>query len=286
MAAAIGAAEEKLPETRTGLPPPCLLVIFGASGDLTRRLLIPDLFGLSTERLLPEAFAVLGVSRTAFTEDAFRNLLRDSAREHAGEGFDAARWEAFAARIFYHPADLEDPASYPGLNERIRSLCAGRGIPGNLIFYAAVAPKHYASVGRIGGGSMTPSRTPGFRRVIVEKPFGRDLSSARDLNREVRSVFRDEQVYRIDHFLGKETVQNIFVFRFGNGVFEPLWNRNYIDHVQITVAETIGVEGRGDFYEEAGAVRDMIRTTSSSSWRSWRWSRRTPSMATMCGARS
>ncbi len=262
MAAAIGAANEKLPEARTGLPPPCLLVIFGASGDLTRRLLIPDLFGLYTERLLPEAFAVLGVSRTAYTEDAFRNLLRDSAREPAREGFDAARWEAFAARIFYHPADLEDPANYPGLNDRIRSLCAGRGIPGNLIFYAAVAPKHYASlVGRIGGADLTtPSlELPGFRRLIVEKPFGRDLSSARDLNREVRSVFRDEQVYRIDHFLGKETVQNIFVFRFGNGVFEPLWNRNYIDHVQITVAETIGVEGRGEFYEEAGAVRDMIQ---------------------------
>jgi glucose-6-phosphate 1-dehydrogenase len=262
MAASIGAARETLPEARIGLPPPCLLVIFGASGDLTRRLLIPDLFGLYMERLLPESFAVLGVSRTALSEDAFRSLLMDSAREHGREGFDAARWESFAARIFYHPADLEDPAGYPGLNDRIRSLCAGRGIPGNLIFYAAVAPRHYASlVARIGeSGLAVPSEElPGFRRLVVEKPFGRDLFSARELNRGIRSVFHDEQVYRIDHFLGKETVQNIFVFRFGNGIFEPLWNRNYIDHVQITVAETIGVEGRGDFYEEAGAVRDMIQ---------------------------
>ncbi|HSL91618.1 MAG TPA: hypothetical protein VK863_03125, partial [Candidatus Limnocylindrales bacterium] len=205
MAAAVGAAQRSIPEERAGLPPPCLLVIFGASGDLTRRLLIPDLFGLYRERLLPEAFAVLGVSRTGYSDDTFRNLLKDGAREHGREGFDAARWEAFAARLFYHPADLENPASYPGLYDRIRSLCVGRGIPGNLIFYAAVAPKYYASlVGRIGEANLaTPSsELPGFRRVIVEKPFGRDLSSARALNREVRSVFRDEQVYRIDHFLG------------------------------------------------------------------------------------
>jgi glucose-6-phosphate 1-dehydrogenase len=262
VAPAIGAVPAPYPEPRLELPPPCLLVIFGASGDLTRRLLIPDLFGLYREGLLPETFTVLGVSRTEYSDDAFRSLLRDAARSRGPVTFEAARWEAFAARLFYHSADLENPASYPGLRDRIRSLCAGRGIPGNLIFYAAVAPRYYASlVARIGEAELaTPSsELPGFRRVIVEKPFGRDLSSARALNGEIRSVFRDEQVYRIDHFLGKETVQNIFVFRFGNGVFEPLWNRNYIDHVQITVAETLGVEGRGDFYEEAGAVRDMIQ---------------------------
>ncbi|MBI5418525.1 MAG: glucose-6-phosphate dehydrogenase [Deltaproteobacteria bacterium] len=241
---------------------PSLLVIFGASGDLTRRLLVPDLFGLFAEKLLPEGFAVLGVSRTAYTDDAFRSLLRDAAREHARGGFDPALWDAFAPRLFYHPADLDNAESYTGLVGRIRSLCAERGIPGNLIFYTAVAPKHYVSlVRRIGeaGLSVPSPELPGFRRVVVEKPFGRDLESARALNREVLSVFRDDQVYRIDHFLGKETVQNIFVFRFGNGIFEPIWNRNYIDHVQITVAETIGVEGRGDFYEEAGALRDMIQ---------------------------
>ena len=262
MTAATGAADESHEGAWIGIPPPCLLVIFGASGDLTRRLLIPDLFGLYQERLLPEGFAVLGVSRTAYSDDAFRSLLREAAHSLTPERFEAARWDAFAARLFYHPADLENPASYPGLKDRIRSLCSGRGIPGNIVFYAAVAPKHYASlVGRIGSAALAAPSTdlPGFRRLIIEKPFGRDLASACALNREILSVFRGEQVYRIDHFLGKETVQNLFVFRFGNGIFEPIWNRNYIDHVQITVAETIGVEGRGDFYEEAGAVRDMIQ---------------------------
>jgi len=262
MAAAGSAASGSREGARIEPPPRCLLVIFGASGDLTRRLLIPDLFGLYRERLLPEGFAVLGVSRTAYSDDAFRGLLKDAALEQGRETFDEAQWNPFAARLFYHPADLEDPACYPGLNDRIRSVCAGQGIPGNIVFYAAVAPRHYASlVGRIGKADLADPSTdlPGFRRLIIEKPFGRDLASARALNRDVLTAFRDEQVFRIDHFLGKETVQNLFVFRFGNGIFEPLWNRNYIDHVQITVAETIGVEGRGDFYEEAGAVRDMIQ---------------------------
>ncbi len=239
-----------------------LLVIFGASGDLTRRLLVPDLFGLFLEGLLPEGFAVLGVSRTAHPDDAFRSLLLEAARGQAQGAFDEARFREFASRIFYHPADLENPDIYTGLCARIRSLCAAGGNPGNIVFYAAVAPRHYASlVRRIGeAGLAAPTADlPGFRRLIVEKPFGRDLASARTLNREILSVFRDEQVFRIDHFLGKETVQNIFVFRFGNGIFEPVWNRNFVDHVQITVAESIGVEGRGDFYEEAGAVRDMIQ---------------------------
>jgi glucose-6-phosphate 1-dehydrogenase len=176
--------------------------------------------------------------------------------------FDPSLWSEFAAGLFYHCADLENPESYPGLNDRIRSVCSCRGIPGNIIFYAAVAPRHYSSLAmKIGEAGLSRSMPdlPGLRRIILEKPFGRDLSSARALNRSIRSVFRGEQVYLIDHFLGKETVQNIFVFRFGNGNFEPIWNRNYIDHVQITVAEAIGVEGRGDFYEEAGAVRDMIQ---------------------------
>jgi glucose-6-phosphate 1-dehydrogenase len=262
MSVAVGTAPGPPPEARAELPPPCLLVIFGASGDLTRRLLIPDLFGLYREGLLPKGFTVLGVSRSAYSDDAFRGLLREAARGHHPVTFDAARWESFAESLFYYSADLENPESYAGLNDRIRTLCAGRGIPGNIVFYAAVAPRYYASlVGRIGEADLaTPSPDlPGYRRVIVEKPFGRDLATARMLNREIRSVFRDEQVYRIDHFLGKETVQNIFVFRFGNGIFEPVWNRNYIDNIQITVAESLGVEGRGDFYEEAGAVRDMIQ---------------------------
>ena len=239
-----------------------LLVIFGASGDLTRRLLVPGLFELFVEGLLPQGFAVLGVSRTAHPDESFRSLLLSAAREQAQGAFDDAPFREFASRVFYHPADLENPDSYAGLCARIRSLCADRGIPGNIVFYAAVAPRQYASlVRRIGeaGLAVPTDDLPGFRRLVVEKPFGRDLASARALNREILSVFRDEQVFRIDHFLGKETVQNIFVFRFGNGIFEPVWNRNFVDHVQITVAESIGVEGRGDFYEEAGAVRDMIQ---------------------------
>jgi glucose-6-phosphate 1-dehydrogenase len=255
-------ASPPAPRAGTEPPPPSLLVIFGASGDLTRRLLIPDLFGLFLDGLLPERFAVLGVSRTPYADEAFRAMLRDCARETGEAKFDASRWDDFAAGLHYHSADLEDPGSYPALRERIRSLCAARGIPGNIIFYSAVAPRHYVSlVRKIGETKLAvPSEDlPGFRRVIVEKPFGRDLASARALNREMLGVFHDGQVYRIDHFLGKETVQNLFVFRFGNGIFEPVWNRNYIDHVQITVAETLGVEGRGDYYDDAGAVRDMIQ---------------------------
>jgi glucose-6-phosphate 1-dehydrogenase len=250
------------PETRIGPPPSSLLVIFGASGDLTSRLLVPDLFGLYLEGLLPERFSVLGVARTAYTDESFRERLKASILSKGGEKFDAAKWDEFAAGIRYHSANLEDPGSYRSLHERVRSICSERGIPCNLIFYAAVAPKFYIPlIRRIGEAKLAfPSEDlPGFRRMVIEKPFGRDLESARELNREVLSVFNEGQVFRIDHFLGKETVQNMFVFRFGNGIFEPIWNRNFIDHIQITVAETLGVEGRGDYYEEAGAVRDMVQ---------------------------
>jgi len=244
------------------VPPPCLLVLFGASGDLTRRKLIPALYGLFRERLLPPEFAVLGVSRTAYSDEEFREHLRDGMREHAPDRFDPGIWDSFASRLCYHPADIGDPDGGRSLAGRIGSLCRSRDIPGNLLFYAAVAPRFYAPIVRRidEAGLASPTREmPGFRRVIIEKPFGRDLSSARDLSREILSVFPEEQVYRIDHYLGKETVQNLLVFRFANGIFEPIWNRNYIDHVQITVAETIGVGARGEYYEQSGAVRDMIQ---------------------------
>ncbi len=240
------------------VPPPCLLVIFGASGDLTKRKLVPALYGLYREKLLPEGFAVLGISRTPFSDEAFRDHLRDGLPE----GADPASWDDFAGRLFYQPGDIGDPQGTRALGERIRALTKDRGIPGNLIFYASVAPKFYAPlIRRIGeaGLSVPTEDLPGSRRVIIEKPFGHDLASARDLTRVVSEVFPEDQVYRIDHYLGKETVQNILVFRFANGIFEPLWNRNFIDHVQITVAEDIGVEGRGDYFEEAGVVRDMIQ---------------------------
>ena len=258
--------------TATGMPPaeapehavaaPCLLVLFGASGDLAERKLVPALYGLFRERLLPPGFAVLGVSRSPFSDEAFRGHLEKSAREHSSLPFDPGGWAEFASRLYYHPADIDDREGARSLGDRIQALCRERGIPGSLLFYAAVAPKFYASVvRRIGeAGLATPSESlPGFRRVIIEKPFGRDLASARELSREIRAVFPEEQVYRIDHYLGKETVQNLLVFRFANGIFEPIWNRNYIDHVQITVAETIGVGKRGGYYEESGAVRDMIQ---------------------------
>lgn len=244
------------------VPPPCLLVLFGASGDLTRRKLVPALYGLSRETLLPPEFAVVGVSRTAWTDEAFRDHLEEGMREHSPASYEADRWRAFASRLFYHSADIDDPQGIRSLSDRIHVLCRERGIPGNLLFYAAVAPRFYAAVvRRIGeAGLASPSDAlPGFRRMIIEKPFGRDLAGARELSREILSVFPEEQVYRIDHYLGKETVQNLLVFRFANGIFEPIWNRNYIDHVQITVAETIGVGRRGGYYEKAGAVRDMIQ---------------------------
>ncbi len=264
-------AEERKITNATPLPPealaaviplPCLLVIFGASGDLTKRKLVPALFGLFREKLLPEGFAVLGVSRTPFSDDAFRDHLRDGIREDQGGKFDSASWDAFATRLGYQAGDIGDPESTKALTARIRTMTKERGIPGNLIFYASVAPKFYEPlIRRIGeAGLASPSEDlPGYRRVVIEKPFGHDLASARELTNVVSEVFREDQVYRIDHYLGKETVQNILVFRFGNEMFEPVWNRNYIDHVQITVAETLGVESRGDYYDEAGAVRDMIQ---------------------------
>jgi len=244
------------------VPDPCLLVIFGASGDLARRKLVPALFDLHREKMLPGGFAVLGVSRTAHTDASFRERLIAAAREVAGAGFDAGAWEAFASRLFYHPGDILDAEGFPALRDRVRSLCGERGIPGNLLFYLSLAPKHYAAAVRgIGASGLSAPEEglAGFRRVVIEKPFGNDLAGAKILSAEVSAVFREEQVFRIDHYLGKETVQNLLVFRFGNGIFEPLWNRNYVDHVQITAAEEIGVESRGDYYDGAGAVRDMLQ---------------------------
>jgi glucose-6-phosphate 1-dehydrogenase len=244
------------------LPEPCLLVIFGASGDLTRRKLVPALYALHREHLLPEGFAVLGVSRTRFDDASFREKLLGAAREELGEAFDGDAWAGFSARLFYQPGDLLDSDGFPALRDRVATLCANRGIPGNLLFYLSLAPKHYApAVRAIGasGLSAAAGAMPGFRRVVIEKPFGNDLESARALSAGVSAVFREDQVFRIDHYLGKETVQNLLVFRFANGIFEPVWNRNYIDHVQITVAEDLGVGSRGDYYDGAGAVRDMLQ---------------------------
>ncbi len=241
----------------------CALVIFGASGDLTKRKLLPALWSLFQGRILPEPFAVIGVGRSPMTNEQFRSKMRLAVSEFARVQPPSQRvWDRFAQALFYYTGDPADTEMYPKLAEYIRGVEQERGTGGNRLFYCATPPSLYpVIVTKLGeaGLNKPPEGTAAWVRIIIEKPFGRDLNSARALNQVVTSVFHEDQIYRIDHYLGKETVQNILVFRFANTIFEPLWNRNLVDHVQITVSETIGVEGRGAYYEEAGALRDMIQ---------------------------
>jgi glucose-6-phosphate 1-dehydrogenase len=241
----------------------CVLVIFGASGDLTKRKLVPALWSMFQGRVLPEPFAVIGVARSPMSNEQFRARMREAIADFARVQPPSQRvWDRFAQALFYYAGDPADPALYPGLDAYVRAVEKERGTGGNRLFYVAAPPSLYPHlVTRLGeaGVSRAPEGAPGWVRIIIEKPFGRDLASSRALNQVVASVFSEDQVYRIDHYLGKETVQNILVFRWANGIFEPLWNRNHVDHVQITVSETIGVEARGAYYEEAGALRDMIQ---------------------------
>ena len=239
--------------------PPCVLVIFGANGDLTRRKLLPALYRLAAERRLPPGFAVLGNSRTPMGDSEFREKMRDSVQRYQEDAdFDPALWEEFARGLHYSAGDLQDAGLYTHLGARLEELERTHKTGGNVLFYLSTAPSLYAEVvTRLAAAGLTAGS--GWRRVVVEKPFGHDLASARELSRRIQQAFPEEAVYRIDHYLGKETVQNILAFRFANGIFEPLWNRRYVDHVQITAAESIGVEGRGAFYQEVGALRDMIQ---------------------------
>jgi glucose-6-phosphate 1-dehydrogenase len=239
--------------------PSCACVIFGANGDLAKRKLLPALYRLACERRLPPAFAVLGNSRTEMTDDAFRETMRDSVRQFLENSpFDDALWDAFSRKLFYVPGDLHDPAMYAVLARRLDEIERDARTAGNVVFYLSTHPGHYAAVvERLGAAGLHAGR--GWRRVVIEKPFGRDLESARELDRRLHAVFPETDIYRIDHYLGKETVQNLLAFRFGNGIFEPLWNRRYINHVQITAAESIGVEGRGAYYQQTGSLRDMIQ---------------------------
>lgn len=238
---------------------PCVLVLFGANGDLARRKLLPALYRLAYERQLPPGFAVVGNSRTQMSDEQFRRKMRESvSRFGEDSSIDETLWCDFAQGLYYVAGDLRDSGLYAGLNRKVEEVSASRRIGGNVVFYVATQPSFYSAVveGLAGAGL---GRGDGWRRIVIEKPFGSDTESARALTRQVHKAFPEEGVYRIDHYLGKETVQNILAFRFGNGIFEPLWNRRYVSHVQITAAESIGVEGRGAYYQEAGALRDMIQ---------------------------
>ena len=235
------------------------MVIFGANGDLTRRKLVPALYRLAYERRLPPGFAVVGNSRTEMSDDDFREKMYAATKEFLEDSpFEEEVWRDFATGLAYTSGDLRDPACYQRLADRLAEIERDRQTGGNVLFYLSTQPSHYAPVIE-GLGRAGLQRGNGWRRLVVEKPFGHDQATARELNDRIHEVFPEDDVYRIDHYLGKETVQNILAFRFGNGIFEPLWNRRYIRHIQITAAESIGVEGRGAYYQEAGALRDMIQ---------------------------
>jgi glucose-6-phosphate 1-dehydrogenase len=242
---------------------PCAIVIFGASGDLARRKLIPALYDLSIHGLLPSGFAIVGFARTTLTDDAFRQNAGDAAKTMSELGsVDAEKWGKFAQSLYYTSGEYHHPEAFARLAKRLEEFDREKNLGGNRLFYLATPPDIYPLVieqlGR--AGLAKPANQKSWVRIIVEKPYGHDLASASDLNKKVLSVFDESQVYRIDHYLGKDTVQNLLVLRFGNGIFEPLWNRNYVDHVQITAAESLGVEQRAAFYETTGAVRDMIQS--------------------------
>lgn len=239
---------------------PCALVIFGASGDLTKRKLVPALYSLARQNLLPASFYILGAARTEMTEDAFRTVMRESLQEYSDDGIaDETVWENFATRLHYLPVDPAQPDSGKRLKSRLEELDEQWGTERNRLFYLSIPPSSFVPFIQMLEANHLNRSDSAWTRIIVEKPFGQDLESAKQLNRETLRVFDEQQVYRIDHYLGKETVQNIMVLRFANGIFEPLWNQRYVDHVQITAAESIGVENRGGYYEQAGLFRDMIQ---------------------------
>ena len=239
--------------------PPCVLVIFGAAGDLTKRKLIPSLYNLKQSNLLPDDFAVIGVARAVMNQEEFRRRLSDDMTHFATDQVEAKEWEWLQERLYYLSGDFNDDQTFTQLKELLVKIDAERNTQSNYCFYLATAPDYFAPVvQKLGSVGLTEQAEGHWRRVVIEKPFGRDLSSAQKLNSDLSEVLNENQIFRIDHYLGKETVQNILVFRFGNGIFEPIWNRRYIDSIQITAAEKVGVEQRGGYYETAGALRDMV----------------------------
>jgi glucose-6-phosphate 1-dehydrogenase len=242
---------------------PCTVVLFGASGDLAKRKVIPAMYDLAQHDSLGERYAIVGFSRTPMTDDSFRATIGEAAKTISEVGpIEPAKWDAFASNLYYSAGEYGDQNSYAQLSRRLAEIDAEKKLGGNRLFYLSTPPEVYPDiVEQLGRAGLARPATPdSWVRIIIEKPFGRDLASARELNKIVLNVFDEKQVYRIDHYLGKDTVQNLLVLRFGNGIFEPLWNRNYVDHVQITASETLGVERRGGFYETAGALRDMIQS--------------------------
>jgi glucose-6-phosphate 1-dehydrogenase len=238
---------------------PSAFVVFGAMGDLTKRKLLPALYNLQANGLLPRDFAFIGIARRALEDDAFREYAASAARELGARPKGGGPPADFTARIHYVKGDFEDPGTYQALSATLARCARDHGTAGNALFYLATPPGEFLPIVRGLAGAGLVRQDAGWRRVVVEKPFGHDLESARTLNRALTEVLGEGQVFRIDHYLGKETVQNLMVFRFANGMFEPIWNRRYVDHVQITVAEELGVEGRGAYYEKAGVVRDLVQ---------------------------
>ena len=238
---------------------PCIMVIFGASGDLTRRKLIPALYNLGAQQLLAQEFAVVGVAHDAMSMEDFRAQLKQDLHKFAGVPLHPDLEEWFERRLFYITADFGDRQAFQQIKDLLQKLDTDYATRGNYFYYLAIAPTFFGPVvEQLSSAGLMSETNHNWRRVIVEKPFGRDLDSARALNKQLLKVADENQIYRIDHYLGKETVQNIMAFRFANGIFEPIWNRRYIDHVQISVAEIVGVEQRGGYYDHAGALRDMV----------------------------